>query len=94
MNWTTWDWLRYLLNFGLVIVLLLGCLWTLKRMQNKTSLLQRKGTRRLHVLESLSLGPRQKIMLISVDGRELLVSATPGTIQTLSVNPTRVSELA
>lgn len=94
MNWTAWDWLRYLMNFGLVIVVLLGCLWMLKRMQGSSTLLARKSKGRLQVVESLSVGPRQKIMLVAVDGREVLVSATPHTIQALGTNPTRLSELA
>lgn len=94
MNWTAWDWLRYLLNFGLVIAILLGCLWMLKRMQGNTSMLARKNNRRLQVIESLSVGPRQKIMLVAVDGREVLVSATPQSIQALGTSTPRVSELA
>ncbi len=94
MNWTAWDWLRYLMNFGLVIVILLGCLWMLKRMQGSSTLLARKSKGRLQVVESLSVGPRQKIMLVAVDGREVLISATPHTIQSLSAGGPRPSDLA
>ena len=50
-------------------------LWTLRKLQNGSPLL-RKNTQRLQTLETLSVGPRQKIMLIRVDDREVLVGIT------------------
>lgn len=94
MNWTLWDWMQYLLNFGLVIAVMLGCLWMLKRLQGKSFQLPRKHASRLQVIETLSIGPRQKILLISVDGRELLISSTAQQINNLSVTAPRISELA
>jgi flagellar protein FliO/FliZ len=94
MNWTVWDWLHYLLNFGLVIVVMLGCLWALKRLQGKSFALTTKKASRLQIIESLSVGPRQKVLLIAIDGRELLIGSTAHEITTLSANPMRVSERA
>jgi flagellar protein FliO/FliZ len=73
--WTWGDWLQYLFSFVFVIGLLLTLLWTLRKLQNGSPLL-RKNTHRLQTLETLSVGPRQKIMLIRVDDREVLVGIT------------------
>jgi flagellar protein FliO/FliZ len=73
--WTWGDWLQYLFSFVFVIGLLLTLLWTLRKLQNGSPLL-RKNTQRLQTLETLSVGPRQKIMLIRVDDREVLVGIT------------------
>lgn len=94
MNWTVWDWLHYLLNFALVIAIMLGCLWLLKRMQGKRFMASIKGANRLQILESLSIGPRQKLMLIALDGREILIASTAQQINTLSANTSRIDERA
>ena len=80
--WTLADWLQYLLSFGLVIALLLALLWALRKLQNGAVL--RKSTQRLQMLETLSVGPRQKIALIRVDGQEVLVGITAQNMSTLS----------
>jgi flagellar protein FliO/FliZ len=89
MNWTAWDWLRYVLNFAVVIAVMVGCLWLLKRMQGKQFSLTRKNTNRMQIVETLSIGPRQKLMLVSIDGRELLIGATAQQITTLGNAPAR-----
>jgi flagellar protein FliO/FliZ len=73
--WTWGDWLQYLFSFIFVIGLLLALLWSLRKLQNGSPLL-RKNSQRLQTLETLSVGPRQKIMLIRLDDREVLVGVT------------------
>jgi flagellar protein FliO/FliZ len=75
------DLLQHLLSFLLVIGLMLGLLWALKRLQGG-ALMQRKH-QRLQVLETLSLGPRQKLALVRVDGQQMLVGVTAGQINAL-----------
>jgi len=58
-GWTFLDWLQYVLSFSLVIALLLALLWTLRKLQNGSHML-RKKSQRLHTVETLSIGPRQK----------------------------------
>ena len=82
MAWTFLDWLQYLLSFALVIGLLLGMLWALRKLQNGQGFAKR-GHQRLHMLESLSLAPRQKIALIRVDDQEVLVGITAQQITVL-----------
>jgi len=74
-GWTFVDWLQYAFSFALVIGLLLAVLWGLRKMQHGNSFL-RKNAQRLHTVESLSIGPRQKIVLIQVDGQDVLVGVT------------------
>ena len=84
--WTLGDWLQYLFSFVLVIGLLLTLLWTLRKLQNGQSLM-RKHTQRLQTRETLSVGPRQKIMLIRVDDREILLGVSAQTMTVLSPWP-------
>ena len=85
-GWSAADWLQYLLSFAFVIALLLGLLWTLRKLQGgqmvQGGLLRRKSSR-LQLIESLSIGPRQKLALVNVDGREVLLGITAQTINAL-----------
>ena len=85
-GWSAADWLQYLLSFGFVIALLLGLLWTLRKLQGGQAgpggLLRRKSGR-LQLLETLSIGPRQKLALVSVDGRDVLLGITASSISAL-----------
>ena len=85
-GWTFFDWLQYALSFALVIGLLLALLWTLRKMQNGSTML-RKKSQRLHTVETLSVGPRQKILLIQVDGQDVLVGVTAHQMTALSPWP-------
>ncbi len=80
--WTFADWLQYLLSFAFVIGLLLALLFTLRKLQNGAML--RKSSNRMQMLETLSVGPRQKIALIQVDGREVLIGSTAQHMTALS----------
>jgi flagellar protein FliO/FliZ len=65
----------------LVIALLLAMLWMLKRLKG----LQEKhnGPRQMELLETLSVGVRQKIALVRVGSRQVLVGMTPGQFTAL-----------
>ena len=83
------DWTQYLLSFALVIGLLVGCLWMLRKMQSSGGLRQR-GTARLKVVETVSMGPRQKVALIQLDGQDVLVGVTAHAISALNVPTARI----
>ena len=65
---------------------MLGLLWTLRKLQGGQAgpggLLRRKSGR-LQLLETLSIGPRQKLALVSVDGRDVLLGITASSISAL-----------
>ena len=87
------DALQYLLSFALVIGLLLATLWGLRKMQNGSPFM-RKSSQRLQTIESLSIGTRQKVVLIQVDGQNLLIGVTPHQITALTAWPSSSASLA
>ena len=89
-GWTFSDWLQYAFSFALVIGLLLTLLWTLRKMQNGSTLMRKKN-QRMHTIETLSVGPRQKILLIQVDGQDVLVGVTAHQMTALSPWPSKVA---
>jgi flagellar protein FliO/FliZ len=78
--------MQYLFSFVFVIGLLLAMLWTLRRLQNGQGWM-RKTAQRLQTLEMMSVGTRQKIMLIRVDDREILVGISVHSMTVLSPWP-------
>jgi len=89
-GWTFFDWLQYAFSFALVIGLLLALLWTLRKMQNGSTLMRKKN-QRMHTIETLSVGPRQKILLIQVDGQDVLVGVTAHQMTALSPWPSTMA---
>lgn len=85
-GWTYLDWLQYVLSFALVIGLLLALLWTLRKLQNGPHPL-RKKSQRLQAVETLSIGPRQKIVLLQLDGQDVLVGVTAHQMTALTAWP-------
>ena len=67
----TSQWLSLIASFALVLVLLLGTLWVLRRIG--AAGLRPQAGRRLTVVESLWLGNRQRVVLLRVDSREILL---------------------
>ncbi len=81
MNASWGSIVQYLLSFALVVGLLLGLLWAIKRLHLTPAFSRRE--QRLRVVETLSLGTRSKIALVRCDGREVLVGITPAQITPL-----------
>lgn len=88
MTSATWtDTLQYLASFALVIALLLGVLFALRKLQ-MTQAFGRKSAR-LQVVETLPLGTRHKIALVRCDEQEILVGITANEITALGQWPAR-----
>ena len=81
-----WDLLKMLTSLVLVFGLMGLLLWLLRRMQQR---LQIEGTagRRIRLLDSMSVGARQKIVLIEVDNQRLVVGITPQHMSSLGQWP-------
>ena len=75
------DMLRFAGILVLVLGLLAGLLWALKRMQ--TGVRPGGGIKQLEVLEAVSVGPRQKVALLRVGNREVLVGISPAQLTAL-----------
>ncbi len=75
------DWLRMGGSLLLVLALLGAMMWMLKRLKA----LQEKhnGPRQMELLETLTVGVRQKIALVRVGSRQVLVGMTPGQFTAL-----------
>ena len=71
---TSIDWLRVSASMLLVLGLLAALLWMLKRMKDLQ--IQHKGPPMLQVLETISVGPRQKMALVRVGAHQVLVGMT------------------
>lgn len=65
----------------LVLGLMLGLAWLVKRYVQVPGI----GKGQVQILGGVSLGAREKAVLISVEGRRLLVGVAPGRVQTLVV---------
>ena len=86
------DWLSFALSFGIVLALLGALLYTLKRMQSGNLL--GMGQRRIRVIDSMSLAPRQKIVLVRVKDQDILLGITVQQITTLASFYLSAEELA
>ena len=73
--------LNMVMGLVVVIALILGLAWVLK----KYGRLPNNNQVDMKVLGGLSLGTREKAILIEVENKRLLVGVTPGHIQTLHV---------
>ena len=69
------------LSLILVVVLLLALAWALRRFAR----LQPQGGGGLRLLGGLSLGARERILLVQADDRRILVGVAPGVLRTLLV---------
>jgi flagellar protein FliO/FliZ len=80
------DWISFVFSFLLVIALLGATLWGLKRfgrmqLQNKT------GQSSIQLIDSFSLGGRQRLILVESDDQRILVGVSPQSITGLGQWP-------
>lgn len=80
------DWMSFVSSFLLVILLLGATLWGLKR-YGRMQFQKQTGDAKLVIVDSLSVGTRQRIALIETDGQRLLVGITPHSISGLGQWP-------
>ncbi len=84
------DWLSFSFSFAVVLALLGALLYGLKRLQSGNLL--GIPQRRIRILESTSLAPRQKLVLVRVKDQELLLGVTVQQISTLASFPVGADE--
>lgn len=73
------DALNWLASLLLVLAIFFLCVWIMRKSGQITSV----GKNRISVLGGLSLGMREKLVLIKVGDRQLLLGVTPGRISKL-----------
>jgi flagellar protein FliO/FliZ len=86
------DWLSFAFSFGVVLALLGALLYALKRMQSGNLL--GMGQRRIRVIDTMSLAPRQKVVLVRVKDQDILLGITVQQINTLASFPLSAEEIA
>lgn len=70
------DYLSAALKFGLVLLILYGALWALRRYARTGFVRGVTDSRRLALLETMPLAPRQALHLVRADDRTLLLGAS------------------
>ncbi|WP_150912847.1 flagellar biosynthetic protein FliO [Marinobacter halotolerans] len=79
------DTLATMLTLGLgllaVLAIIFGCAWIVRRMGGMSG----GNTRAIKVVSVMSMGTRERVALIEVGGKQILVGVTPQTIRTLHV---------
>jgi flagellar protein FliO/FliZ len=70
-------------SMGLLIVLSIFflCVWGMR----KLTVLTVNGTEKMRIVAGLSLGMREKVILLQVGKKQLILGVTPGRIQTLHI---------
>ena len=69
---------QMLLGLAVVVGLLLGTLWLLKRVAAP-----RGGASALKVLGAAPVGPRERVVLVEIAGKVLVLGVAPGRVSTL-----------
>ena len=80
------DWVLFVLSFLLVIALLGATLWGLKRF-GRMQLQNQSGQASIKLIDSFSLGARQRIILVESDDQRVLVGISPQSITGLGQWP-------
>lgn len=81
---TTDGW-SFATSFALVLALLGALLFVLRRMQQRgLPGLQGLARRRIRILESAAVGPRQRVVLLRVKDQDILVGVSSQQITTLA----------
>ena len=78
---TGWsEWLSMMTSLVVVIALLAITLFSLKKLGLSNS---KSTANSLHIIQMHNLGPRQRLILVSINGEQLLLGATPQAINCL-----------
>ena len=75
------NYLQMFLGLFLIVALIFGMAWLMRRMGNVGGM----ATENLKVLGGVSVGQREKIVIVQAGETQLLVGVTPGQIRTLHV---------
>ncbi len=72
---------QWLGGLGLVLVLILVCLWLLQRLGRWNA----PAGGQIRVLGGVSLGSRERLLVVEVGQTQLILGVAPGRVQTLHV---------
>ncbi|KXW58376.1 flagellar biosynthetic protein FliO [Ferrovum myxofaciens] len=84
LTWTTG--IQIVLSLGLVLALMAGVAWALKKFQWASSSAG-KGRQSLRIVSSLAVGQRERVVVVEVQDTWVVVGVAPGQVQTLHILP-------
>lgn len=70
-------------QLALGLVLVVGLIFLIGYLMRRVGPLAPQGGQQIKLISSLALGPRDRLVLIDVAGKQLLLGASPGRITTL-----------
>ncbi|SDR89552.1 flagellar protein FliO/FliZ [Halopseudomonas xinjiangensis] len=75
------------------LAFIVGLIFLLGYLMRRIGPLAAQGGQNIRIISSLPLGPRDRLMLVDVAGKQLLLGASPGRISTLHVFDEPIAEL-
>lgn len=75
------DMLHWTVGLIIVLAVFFLCAWGVRKLSGMTAV----GTEKMRVVGGLSLGVREKVILLQVGKKQLVLGITPGRIDTLYV---------
>lgn len=73
--------LQMVLSLGIIVILIASCAYAIR----KISFTQGRSDNAIKIVASLSLGAREKLVLIQIGEQQILLSMTPGEINKIVV---------
>jgi len=80
-------------QLGLGLVLVVGLIFLIGYLMRRVGPLAPRGGQHIKMISNLALGPRDRLVLVDVGGKQLLLGASPGRITTLHTFDEPVAEL-
>ncbi len=74
--------LNWLLALVIVLMLFFACVWILRKLNGGNG---PSNSARMRIVGGVTLGLREKVVLLQVGSKQLVLAVTPGRIETLTV---------
>jgi flagellar protein FliO/FliZ len=85
--------LNQVLQLGLGLLLVVGLILVMGYLMRRVGPLAPQGGQNIRLISALPMGPRDRLLLIDVGGKQILLGASPGRINTLHVFDEPVAEI-
>lgn len=82
-----------LAQLGGGLLLVVGLIFLMGYLMRRVGPLAPQGGQHIRLVSSLPLGPRDRILLIDVGGKQMLLGASPGRINTLHIFDEPIAEV-
>ncbi len=83
-----------LAQLGGGLLLVVGLIFLIGYLMRRVGPLAPQGGQHIRLVSSLPLGPRDRILLVDVGGKQMLLGASPGRINTLHVFDEPIAEVS